>query len=62
VAARAGLRSGDVIYTLNGRRVEDMATLTRLLVQLRTEPLSLEYVRGDNVARLELEAHAPPRR
>jgi hypothetical protein len=62
VAARAGLRSGDVIYTLNGRRVEDMATLTRLLVQLRTEPLSLEYVRGDNVARLELEAHAPLRR
>jgi S1-C subfamily serine protease len=46
-AARAGLRTGDIIIAVNGERVTDMNPLPELIAQYAPgESVSFEYVRG----------------
>ncbi len=45
-AQKAGLRSGDVIQSVNGREVSDAAHLTRLVASFDAAPLTVVYQRN----------------
>ena len=45
VAARAGLKSGDLLMQINGNRVEKVGQIRRLTEESETRPLTLKIVR-----------------
>jgi membrane-associated protease RseP (regulator of RpoE activity) len=54
-----GLRSGDVIVSLNKQPVNDAAELSQLAAKAEPGPIALEVQRGDRARLLEVEFQAP---
>jgi regulator of sigma E protease len=58
-AARAGLVSGDVVTSLNGSPVEDLARLYELLGTTSGQPVALTVQRGESSVPVSLTPDAP---
>ena len=54
-AARAGLKSGDLLMQINGTRVEKIGQVQRLTEQFDTQPLTLKIVRDQTPRTLTLQ-------
>lgn len=54
-AARAGLKSGDLLMQINGNRVEKIGQVQRLTEQFDTRPLTLKIVRDQSPITLTLQ-------
>ena len=54
-AARAGLKSGDLLMQINGNRVEKIGQIRRLTDQFDTRPLTLNIVRDQSPITLTLQ-------
>jgi predicted metalloprotease with PDZ domain len=61
-AARAGLESGDVIARVNGRTINSIEDLRRMVLNQTIQPLKLEVVRKGRTRTLELDGRPAPRR
>ena len=49
-AAKAGLRNGDLLLTINGQEVDDPLTLPQQLAALKGEPVELKFERQGSAA------------
>jgi serine protease Do len=60
-AARAGLRSGDIVYAIDGKEVLDPSSLRYLIAtQPVGDAVTLTVVRGGSAQNLKLQLAAPP--
>ncbi len=60
-AARAGIKTGDVILSINGKDVQDPAALKfRLATIAIGSPIRLQVFRGGKIVAVEMAAEAPP--
>ncbi|HEY8536394.1 MAG TPA: PDZ domain-containing protein [Vicinamibacterales bacterium] len=58
-AARAGLRAGDVVTAVNGKKIESGRDLIRALQDVEGDTATIEYVREGKTATVEVTLESP---
>lgn len=54
-AARAGLQEGDIIRSVNGRRIVSVVSFRQIIRESEGEPVEIEYKRGEEIAVLSVQ-------